>query len=400
MPGDASEARRACAPAVGCGRGRARAQATEEEARPARGRGLADAAPAAGRDRARRLRRLPQGIDLLRAALDLRRAGHAEHAVPARFGRIHPHPARRDRGAAGGWLGDRGLLHPRTVTPAAHVGYAGPEARADGITGGHSMKGIFQRGAFIAAAAGLALCAGQAVAQERAVTLRLASAFDEKTDMIQAAKKLADLMKERTGGTVDIKIFAGGQMGGEKDNLEALRLGELDIGVFGTFPIVTLAPKYSFFDAPFVFRDKDHVQKSCIHTVGMMGRGYRHLTSNTPINSVDDLKGVKIRMGQSKPFIDAFSQIGAIVVPIALPELFTSLKLGVVSASDGPFDQIYTFKLQEAQKNLAITGHLYATSLWLMNDGAYKKLSAKQREVFDQSVKDALAYGDQLSAKS
>src|SRR5829696_965115 len=72
MPGDASEARRACAPAVGCGRGRARAQATEEEARPARGRGLADAAPAAGRDRARRLRRLPQGIDLLRAALDLR----------------------------------------------------------------------------------------------------------------------------------------------------------------------------------------------------------------------------------------------------------------------------------------------------------------------------------------
>ncbi|MFL5112943.1 MAG: TRAP transporter substrate-binding protein [Microvirga sp.] len=278
------------------------------------------------------------------------------------------------------------------------------------------MKGIFQRGAFIAAAAGLALCATLAAAQERTVTLRLASAFDEKTDMIQAAKKLADLMKERTGGTVDIKIFAGGQMGGEKDNLEALRLGELDIGVFGTFPIVTLAPKYSFFDAPFVFRDKDHVykswnsklgdgvreifQKSGIHTIGMMGRGYRHLTSNTPINAVDDLKGVKIRMGQSKPFIDAFSQLGAVVVPIALPELFTSLKLGVVSASDGPFDQIYTFKLQEAQKNLAITGHLYATSLWLMNDAAYRKLSPKQREAFDQAAKEALAYGDELSAKS
>jgi len=274
---------------------------------------------------------------------------------------------------------------------------------------------LVRRGALYAAAA-LLLLTGDAIAQDKPVTLRLASAFDEKTDMMQAAKRLADLLKERTGGSVDVKIFAGGQMGGEKDNLEALKLGELDIGVFGTFPIVTLAPKYSFFDAPFVFRDKDHVYKtwnsklgdgvrqvfeaSGIHTLGMMGRGYRHITSNTPINSVDDLKGVKIRMGQSKPFIDAFSQIGAIVVPIALPELFTSLKLGVVSASDGPFDQIYTFKLQEAQKNLAITGHLYATSLWLMNDGAYKKLSAKQREVFDQSVKEALAYGDQLSAKS
>jgi TRAP-type C4-dicarboxylate transport system substrate-binding protein len=131
-----------------------------------------------------------------------------------------------------------------------------------------------------------------------------------------------------------------------------------------------------------------------------MGRGYRHLTSNTPINTVDDLKGVKIRMGQSKPFIDAFSQLGAVVVPIALPELFTSLKLGVVSASDGPFDQIYTFKLQEAQKNLAIIGHLYATSLWLMNGEAYRKLSSKQREVIDQAAREALAYGNELSAQS
>jgi tripartite ATP-independent transporter DctP family solute receptor len=266
------------------------------------------------------------------------------------------------------------------------------------------------------AVAGLLTLAADAMAQDRAVTLRLASAFDEKTDMMLAARKLADLVKERTGGSVDIKIFAGGQMGGEKDNLEALKLGELDIGVFGTFPIVTLAPRYSFFDAPFVFRDKDHVYKtwnsklgegvrevfgkSGVHTLGMMGRGYRHITSNTPINTVDDLRGVKIRMGQSKPFIDAFSQVGAVVVPIALPELFTSLKLGVVSASDGPFDQIYTFKLQEAQKNLAITGHLYATSLWLMNGEAYRKLSPKQREVFEQAVKEALAHGDELSAKS
>lgn len=272
-----------------------------------------------------------------------------------------------------------------------------------------------QRHIAVGAAAAVLMLATNVMAQDRSVTLRLASAFDEKTDMMQAAKKLADLVKERSGGTVDIRIFAGGQMGGEKDNLEALKLGELDVGVFGTFPIVTLTPKYSFFDAPFVFRDKDHVyktwnsklgegvrevfQKSGVHTLGLMGRGYRHITSNTPINSVDDLKGVKIRMGQSKPFIDAFSQVGAVVVPIALPELFTSLKLGVVSASDGPFDQIYTFKLQEAQKNLAITGHLYATSLWLMNDQAYKKLSPKQREVFDQAVKEALAHGDELSAK-
>ena len=281
------------------------------------------------------------------------------------------------------------------------------------------MRRAFLRGCLALAGAGLLLAqgAGVAAAQDKPVTIRIASAFDQATDMMKAAQRFGELVKQRSNGTIDVKMFAGGQMGGEKDNLEALKLGELEMAVFGTYPIVNLTPKYSFFDAPFVFRDRDHVYKTWngklgeevrgifrkdhgIHSLGMMGRGYRHLTSNTPINSVEDLKGVKIRMGQSKPFIDAFGGIGAVVVPIALPELFTSLKLGVVSASDGPFDQIYTFKLQEAQKYLAITGHLYATSLWLMNDRFYQRLSPAQRQAVDEAAKEALAYGDELSQGS
>lgn len=268
-----------------------------------------------------------------------------------------------------------------------------------------------------AAALMLAGAALPAAAQDKKVTLRIASAFNDSTDMMQAAKRFGELVAQKSGGSIEVKTFAGGQMGGEKDNLEALKIGEIEMGVFGTYPIVTLAPKYSFFDAPFVFRDRDHVYKVWngklgnevrdifskghgVRGVGMMGRGYRHITSATPINSVDDLKGMKIRMGQSKPFIEAFGATGAVVVPIALPELFTSLKLGVVSASDGPFDQIYTFKLQEAQKYLAITGHLYATSLWLMNEKFYAGLSPAQRTAVDQAAKEALAHGDTLATAS
>jgi tripartite ATP-independent transporter DctP family solute receptor len=261
------------------------------------------------------------------------------------------------------------------------------------------------------------LSAGQGFAQDKPVTIRIASAFEQSTDMMQAAKRFADLVKERSKGSIDVRLFPGGQMGGEKDIVEAMKIGELEMGVLGTYPIVSLTPKYSFFDAPFVFRDKEHVYKTWagklgeevretfrkshgVRAVGMMGRGYRHITSNTPINSVDDLKGMKIRMGQSKPFIDAFTAAGAVVVPIALPELFTSLKLGVVSASDGPFDQISSFKLNEAQKYIAITGHLYATSLWLTNERFYQGLSANQKAIVDAAAKEALAYGDELSAAS
>jgi len=265
----------------------------------------------------------------------------------------------------------------------------------------------------------LAATAVAAVSQAQAadVTIRVASAFNDGTDMIRAARHFGELVAERSDGAIEVQFFANGQMGGEKDNLEALKIGEIEMGVFGTYPIVTLAPQYSFFDAPFVFRDKDHFyavykgglgdqvrkvfsEEHGIHELGLMGRGYRHLTSNNPIESVEDLAGVKIRMGQSKPFIEAFSEIGAVVVPIALPELFTSLKLGVVSASDGPFDQIYTFKLHEAQTHLAITGHLYATSLWLMNEDFYNGLSEEHREIVDEAAAEALALGDEMSEES
>jgi TRAP-type transport system periplasmic protein len=267
----------------------------------------------------------------------------------------------------------------------------------------------------IAAACVSSLMTGTAFAQS--VTIQLASAFNADTDMMQAAERFGELVAERSGGEIEVRYFPGGQMGGERDNLEALKIGEIEMAVFGTYPIVSLAPAYSFFDAPFVFRDRDHVYATWesklgdevreifqtehgVRAVGMMGRGYRHLTSNAPINSVQDMDGMRIRMGQSKPFIEAFTETGAVVVPIALPELFTSLRLGTVSASDGPFDQIYTFNLHEAQTHLALTGHLYATSLWMMNEVFYTGLSNEHRQIIDTAVAEALAYGDELALSS
>jgi TRAP-type transport system periplasmic protein len=248
---------------------------------------------------------------------------------------------------------------------------------------------------------------------DKKVKIRIASAFNEKTSMLRATQKFAELVKERSKGQIEVEIHPGGVMGGEKENLEAVKMGELEMAIFGTFPIVQLTPKYSFFDAPFVFRDKAHFykvwegklgqevrdefKKQSIHTLGIMGRGYRHITSNNAINSVDDLKGIKMRMGQSKPFIDSFTQLGAVVVPIALPELFTSLKMGVVSSSDGPYDQIYTYKLHETQKYIAQTGHLYATSMWLMNDKFYNGLSKSQKDIIDKAAKEALVEGDKMT---
>lgn len=262
--------------------------------------------------------------------------------------------------------------------------------------------------------AALLLAVGQAWAAQE---IKIAITYDQNTPMVMAANKFAELVNAKSKGELEVKVYPNGVMGGEKENLDALMLGELEMSVFGGLHIATLTPAYSFFDAPFVFRDRDHyykvfngdlgnklkkvlADKFNLHTMGLMGRGYRHITSNRPINSVEDLTGLKMRMGQSKPFIESFSQLGAVVIPIALPELFTSLKMGVVEGSEGPYEQIYTYKLQEVQKNIAVTGHLYAAASFLMNREFHDGLSDANRKIVDESIAEALKYGDGLALKA
>ncbi|MDR1534448.1 MAG: TRAP transporter substrate-binding protein [Planctomycetota bacterium] len=259
----------------------------------------------------------------------------------------------------------------------------------------------------------LALFGGAARAAQE---VKLAVTFDQATPMVQAARKFAELWEGRTGGAYKINIYPGGVMGGEKDNLDALMLGELEMGIFGGMHIATLTPGYSFFDCPFLFLDRDHylrvingrlgqgmkdifADKFGLKYVGVTGRGYRHITSNKPVYGPDDLKGLKMRMGQTKPYLETFSGIGAVTIPIALPELFTSLKMGVVESSEGPYEQIWTYKLQEVQTYIAITGHTYAAAHFVVNKAFYDDLPDRDRKLFDECMAEAMEFGLRRAAE-
>jgi tripartite ATP-independent transporter DctP family solute receptor len=245
----------------------------------------------------------------------------------------------------------------------------------------------------------------------------MAITFDQNTPMVHAARKFAELWEARINGAYKINIYPNGVMGGEKENLDSLMLGELEMGVFGGMHIATCTPSYSFFDCPFLFRDREHylrvlqgklgqgmndifINKFGIRFVGVTGRGYRHITSNKPINSADDLKGLKMRMGQTRPYLDTFTAIGAVTIPIALPELFTSLKMGVVEASEGPYEQIWTYKLQEVQTHIAVTGHTYSVAHFMVNEAFYQGLTDGQRKAFGECMEEATAYGNQVAVEA
>ena len=249
------------------------------------------------------------------------------------------------------------------------------------------------------------------------ITITAVTVFDSGTAIAQGMEKMKELLEEKTDGKVTMEIFPSGTTGGEKEQAEALVLGEVDMAAFGTLPISIYAPEYSFFDSPFVFRDREHfmnvwnselgegmresmLENNGLKTIGVMGRGYRHITSNTPINSIDDIAKLTIRTPESALFTDTFGALGATCVPIALTELFTSLQTGVVNASEGPFDQIVTNKLYEVQDYITLSKYYYSISMWQMNADFFDELPEEYQNAVMEAAQEATEYATALGEES
>ncbi|MCD8122544.1 MAG: TRAP transporter substrate-binding protein [Clostridiales bacterium] len=239
------------------------------------------------------------------------------------------------------------------------------------------------------------------------------SAMEPGTASIEAAEYMKSRLDEETSGKITMTILPSGQTGGEAEQAEALMVGEADMIVTGTLPIVTYTPEYGFFDCPFVFEGSEHMLRvwngaigdGCrekleslgFHALGMMGRGYRHISSNKAINSIDDMQGLVIRTPQGATFVDTFAALGCVPVPIALTELFTALQTGVCEASEGPWDQLVTNKLYEVQDYIIESQYYYATSTFFMNSDFYAGLPEAYQNLIDEVSAETMEYGTNLS---
>ena len=245
------------------------------------------------------------------------------------------------------------------------------------------------------------------------VSVTCVSIMEPGTATIQAVEYMKNRIEEATGGKFTITILPSGQTGGEAEQAEALMVGEVEMLACGTLPIVTYAPEYGFFDCPFVFEGAEHMfnvwngkigddlraklEGLGFHSLGMMGRGYRHISSNKAINSIDDMKGLVIRTPQGATFVNTFSALGCITVPVALPELFTALQSNVCEASEGPWDQLVTNKLYEVQKYIIESQYYYATSTFFMNSDFFASLPEAYQKLVTEVAAEAMEYGSNIS---
>lgn len=237
-----------------------------------------------------------------------------------------------------------------------------------------------------------------AYAKSRTLVLKFAEVQPAQGIYGRYEKKFAKLVDERTHGAVKVEIFAGGSLGGEKDVMESLRVGTVQVSLIG----LTLMPFLDDTWGPYIFRNPDQATHVLQGPIGQQwkervfkesgGRlrlldyvyfGRRELTTrNTPVYKLSDLKGLKIRVMEAPIYIAAWRALGANPVPMAWPEVFTALQQGTIDAQENPYELILSQHLYEVQHYVMATNHVLAYRFLFMNNRAWNLMTKEEQKIF------------------
>lgn len=223
-----------------------------------------------------------------------------------------------------------------------------------------------------------------------------------------AATAFKEYVEAESDNHIKVEIFPAGALGGEREIMEGLQFGSIDIGHTSTTVAGNFVPELLVFDVPFLFRNATHARAvldgpignkvlAVANGYGITGLGFgenglRHLTnSKHPVRNPDDLSGLTIRTMENEIHIKAFATLGARPVPLAWPELYAALQQGVVDGQENPIANILTAKFYEVQPYMTLTGHVYAPSLVAMNTASWEQLADEDKAIVQGGVKKAIA---------
>jgi len=252
-----------------------------------------------------------------------------------------------------------------------------------------------------------ALAAGFMSSASAQTAMKISISVAQNSHQGVAIDVFAREVEKRTAGRHKVQGFYSGSLGGERESIEAVQLGTQELTFTSTGPVPNFVPEARILDIPFLFRDKAHARAVLDGPIGqeMLGKfeakgfkalawgenGVRHMTNNKrPVNAPDDLKGLKMRTMENPVHVTAYKGLGIVTTPMAFPEVFTALQQGTVDGQENPLSVIMSAKFEQVQKHLSLTGHVYSPAIFLMNKGAFDKLSAADKQAFIEAAREAV----------
>ena len=231
------------------------------------------------------------------------------------------------------------------------------------------------------------------------------------------ANKMADLVKEKTGGRVKITVYPAMQLGDPKTQAEGLRMGTLDSAWVSTAAMAPFIPDMGAVSFPYLFKDRGHVAKALngkageilgvaaekvgIKILGWGENGYRQISnSKKSVVKPADLSGLKLRVYPIDIYVSTFENLGAIVIPLSLSELYTAMQTGAVDGQENAVDLVASNKFYEVQKYLTMSNHIYGDWAIAFNARKWGTLPKDLQDSVTQAAKETAIFQIKLATET
>ncbi len=228
------------------------------------------------------------------------------------------------------------------------------------------------------------------------------------------AQKFAELIKEKSDGKMKVMVFASGTLGGDAQVISSVQGGTVDMTLVTPGLLSGIEKGFALYGLPFLFQNSAEVDAvldgpagqnllTTLEPHGLIGLGYwdhgfRHITnSKHPVQKLEDIKGLKLRLQQIPTAIESFKALGANVVPLSFTELYTAMETRTVDGQENPLAAIETSKFYEVQKYLSLTGHFYDPLVAIFSKRTWDKLNETERELVRSASLEAQAYERKVS---
>ena len=271
----------------------------------------------------------------------------------------------------------------------------------------------FSRAAVAVACGALFVC-GAVHAQVREQTFRWTTANPVGHPIPMGGQRFADLVAQKSGGKMQVKLFPGGVLGGDVQVLSAVQGGTIDMTSMNSGILQGQVKEFAIVDFPFLFNDPKEAdavldgpigraladklpEKGLVH-LAYYDLGFRQLTnSKRPIKTADDIVGLKIRVIQSPIYIDTFAALGANPVPMPITEVYTAMEQKTIDGHENPFTVIETNKFYEVQKYLTGSRHIYNPQTMMISKKTWDRLNKDEQQILLDAAKESQVFQRQIS---
>jgi tripartite ATP-independent transporter DctP family solute receptor len=212
------------------------------------------------------------------------------------------------------------------------------------------------------------------------------------------------LVEKNSKGQILVDIFPGAQLGGPQEMLQATRNGAQQMTACGLGGFISgLWPKLATFELPWLIKDYPHmlkiidkfnswidpdelVAKTGVRVIGFKTGAPRQLTTKFPVNKLEDIKGLKVRVPQTPSWVAMWKALGAAPTIMPLADVYTALATGTADAQENPFSSIYSYKFFEQQKYCALTAHQLGFYIMIINNNFWNSLTVAQRKIIQDAA--------------